>query len=849
MKLVAAAVSRRIYPWFEGARGGILFWRMLSRMSFAILFALVLLLPSEIFATDPPHLTSTNCAGCHISHGSPNGAILKNAGIFNLCASCHINGGSASNKVLVASDQAVVWPGLPADTNIIVTGDSHRWDSGAAGRLQFMRGAVTASTGQLLPSGLYTGAYAKTYTITIVTNGNVGAARFNWTTTPGGLGASNVVVAASNYLNEGVGLLCTNGTGTSFQVSDKWYLFVRADLRHPTNAALWMRMSNGLVHCSVCHDVHSQTNAPFDPKAPAYAGTNTGAGRHFMRIANNTEQMCVDCHAVRNVTNSVSGSHPVGLKGVTNAYYKYTTNLPLEKTTSNVRCLTCHMMHLAQANDGDLLRITNSTTMCLECHQLADTITPDAHFVTTNTALLWPGGQYGSTFPARSNAADRASCVNCHAPHGWPNATNTATHYPKLLVDVEENVCFTCHDTDGPANKNVKTDFGDKVHHPVGDADPWRRANRSVECEDCHNPHLAQVGAHVYTNIATSARNQVSNPLKGVSGVYYNYSTKTNNWQATNQANYAFVSKGSSTTFGATNEYQICFKCHTAYAFGSTPPAGITPLYTIGTVSFTTNSTLVTGSGTTWRTGTTNGAGMVGLWIYLTNNPAAAYRITNVASTTSLSITPPYAGATVSGQGYAMSGGTDLAQEFSPYNMSGHPVVAGLDYFSNSIPVGTPSKRGLQIQAMKPPWTNNVGQQTMMCSDCHNTDGATTAAQGPHGSATQFMLRGPGIWPNTTTFTSSWCANCHNDRTSFSGHGNHQGAVAGCYSCHIVIPHGGKVSRLIATTSMPARYAFSNNLSYVNITQFRKSSYSYPESGYCKTTCSHHSGGSGNETW
>ena len=233
----------------------------------------------------------------------------------------------------------------------------------------------------------------------------------------------------------------------------------------------------------------------------------------------------------------------------------------------------------------------------------------------------------------------------------------------------------------------------------------------------------------------------------------------------------------------ATYEYQICFKCHSAYAWlPGSPPNGLSP----------------------------NGT------------------------------------ATAPVQ-------TDCAQEFSPMNLSGHPVVTGLDNYPNSIVVG--GKKGLLAAAMKPPWNVNVGQQTMTCSDCHNTDATTPAAQGPHGSAAQFILRGPNAnnWPNVTlaNFNSSWCANCHNNSAG-AGHteGDHSGQA--CYVCHIVIPHGGKMSRLIADRdgTMPARYAYNNNLTTVGMQQFTKAAVgSYTENNNCRTSCGHHSGGTGNENW
>jgi len=228
----------------------------------------------------------------------------------------------------------------------------------------------------------------------------------------------------------------------------------------------------------------------------------------------------------------------------------------------------------------------------------------------------------------------------------------------------------------------------------------------------------------------------------------------------------------------ATYEYQICFKCHSGYAWlPGSPPNGLSP----------------------------NGT----------------------------ALTPVE---------------TDQAQEFSPMNMSGHPIVTGLDNYPNSITVG--GKKGLLAAAMKAPWNVNVGQQTMSCTDCHNTDAATPAAQGPHGSAAQFILRGPNgnNWPNVqnSAFSTSWCANCHNNSSTTYHGGDHNGNR--CYECHIVIPHGGKISRLLGANGggLPARYAYNNTTSTMRMTGVTKST----ATGYSESTCGgcgEHSGGT--EKW
>lgn len=193
---------------------------------------------------------------------------------------------------------------------------------------------------------------------------------------------------------------------------------------------------------------------------------------------------------------------------------------------------------------------------------------------------------------------------------------------------------------------------------------------------------------------------------------------------------------------------------------------------------------------------------------------------------------------------------TDVAQAFSPMNKSGHPIVTGLDNYSNSVVVN--GKRGLPASNLLAPWNVNIGTQTMDCNDCHNTDAASPAAQGPHGSASQFMLRGANAsgWPNVTlsNFSSSWCANCHT-KGSNEGHASQHNAYQ-CYRCHIVIPHGGKLSRLIADhDTMPARYGYNGALTASYMKAFKKQAETAYIETDCQASCGGHSGGTANENW
>jgi hypothetical protein len=142
----------------------------------------------------------------------------------------------------------------------------------------------------------------------------------------------------------------------------------------------------------------------------------------------------------------------------------------------------------------------------------------------------------------------------------------------------------------------------------------------------------------------------------------------------------------------------------------------------------------------------------------------------------------------------------------------------------------------------------------MYCTDCHESN---SSVAGPHGSAVRWMLAGARqAWPyynggSGTTYNGTsntdpnrnnvvfwslgnegsgagvnrlFCLNCHptpggdhhtegGHRGSKSGGGDGSDWYLACVDCHIRVPHGGKVRRLIAATpdpdaafDMPARY-------------------------------------------
>ena len=153
-----------------------------------------------------------------------------------------------------------------------------------------------------------------------------------------------------------------------------------ADLSDATLRLKLTQFSNAIT-CSVCHNQHSQTLEPWDPSAPA-----TGYGRHFMRITNDLNNLCEDCHYYRTPASGQTDvrtwdgnkkSHPV-VKIFTNDAGRDVTdttqfnNAPLEPSAASWAAQTGARYHLSGGTDGNptnnMVVDSGKRIRCLSCH-------------------------------------------------------------------------------------------------------------------------------------------------------------------------------------------------------------------------------------------------------------------------------------------------------------------------------------------------------------------------------------------------------------------------------------------------------------------------------------------------
>ena len=233
-----------------------------------------------------------------------------------------------------------------------------------------------------------------------------------------------------------------------------------------------------------------------------------------------------------------------------------------------------------------------------------------------------------------------------------------------------------------------------------------RLAQRHAECTDCHNPHRVirnrlfnanpavpdAAGTHRHEEAAGSVHsNLASGVLRGTWGVEPVYGSSS--FQAL-PSGYT-VKRGdpgantdtSVVASFVTREYQICLKCHSDYAYpdNNVHPAGNRPL--LGRLGGTT-------------------AGTNGLTVY--TNQAREFQ------------------APVTHQGEGTKPNSGAGSNYATNNhRSWHPVI------------GPTGRSGMNAAALRLPWSNAIGTQTMYCSDCHgdNTpEGTVVPAGGDNGT-------------------------------------------------------------------------------------------------------------------
>ncbi|MHB1019588.1 MAG: cytochrome c3 family protein [Coriobacteriia bacterium] len=615
--------------------------------------------------------------------------------------------------------------------------------------------------------------------------------------------------------------------------------------------------SNGGVKCSVCHsalngmvnDTNTYHHVLDDPNWDQAPGTYVGGVYGTTPYPTSQDSLsCVSCH----VDHSAYEPLPADDSRADGKGYSLrdsaTVANPTPSNTDDTLCLSCHSVERARNTTGQKANTIQETNVWLI----------DEEWWATSPH------NYDSPGPFNDGSTFNANCAKCHGNlQGTLSSGKFSVHMSaeqrllNALGDTvainlainEEQMCFRCHSkaADFTANGGSlpgipkPSDFVDwygtqqmtesnvaiyemmdpainnNGHKPadypsagvgghllsdVDETQAYLSANKHVECADCHNHHVVGQARHTW-----GTSNVVSAAIQGVTGQGFKSGTGVGlealeniSWPSDAVVNAQLEWKGSSAGY-ALREFSICFKCHSS----ANSLAGVSQLGAWG--------------------GTKTGAVTTNRW-------------------------------------------TNVAQDFNVGNQSRHPVIATLsgrydvnadgvvaDDGSETIPgytdttsYGTSKVYAGQLDATI--WTPG---DTMYCSDCHGNENsplptdptAVNFTQGPHGSSVEYSLRGPNTWwpkdPNGNLWTlgtagtaaangtangdDPFCANCHPSITANKVHArNTTHRNSACVNCHILVPHGGGMSRLLGDGdgAMPARYAYNNDKRTMMISSFTK---------------------------
>jgi cytochrome c553 len=601
------------------------------------------------------------------------------------------------------------------------------------------------------------------------------------------------------------------------------------------------------VECISCHDPHIRSDVPGENIKFLRANRLQSATPVENQFDGERDIICLACHEKEGWAGSAHAHPAVADERYTDAAADL-REFPRDTRAWQAACLNCHDPHTVQGARRLLREGTDSTLQ-------TDPVT---------------GGQY-------KQGGNPGIEYMCYACHGDPAVGSNVAQTAQTLqgqISPSNNIAFEVPD--------VKTDFTTMLRHmPISSADqiagqelhsigtgnPATQGgaelgqdfiespdnlglvggtfNRHAECTDCHNPHRvaktrqfnddntvpAAAGTHMHedgvphTNLASG----VLRGMWGVEPVYSNTAFLTD--PVTFEVKRGDPGTGGSTDVSApylTREYQLCLKCHSNYAYGSTPPplgytSGLTPAGTNALGTYTNQAMEYQSPIDHMGEGTPA-------------SPTGAYNSGAACTDTTLDD---------NGTPLVINGRLDPQGNCSDYvndnHRSWHPVLRETGR--------TPAVRRADANDWRSPFNVAVGTQTMYCADCHGSrtggdtvvpvNGENGYPWGPHGSNENFLLK--GRWTdqtgeNTVNFaneadpSNDLCFRCHDPkqyaRTAISPdpqvlpsgfrrqvggggclqfmglnlHVGHAGQTSNfrCTYCHVAIPHGWKNKTFLA---------------------------------------------------
>ncbi|WP_334109484.1 cytochrome c3 family protein [Thermodesulfitimonas autotrophica] len=532
-------------------------------------------------AYDNPHGPYDNfpagCAACHVAHAATGPNLLSRAATNTtaLCLTCHDGTGSVFNVVYVTTNQEVYGLGF-YDTAAMHFHPVRDMGNPLIGQSIGCTDCHNPHGDMSVPGQVYARLLSA----------------FDGTT--------------RQHQGPNFCLACHGSVDRGFpSVEDpavSYWVYALGDHTNPdaahylTDAPELLPPSGTKVTCAKCHYKHAAANPRLLAKAgaelcwschykdksssihPVKAFSKTGSV-HNVDGANGTKLTCTSCHGPHTanyVTFSASGPgvycfqcHPWAPGQPITKHNPY----KLEGVYSVISDPDNTKKRFAGAAGAGLGGLPNTvgdlSDFCIKCHDgdppkekasptefvPVTVVFPETPF-TTNT-----GGWDKKDYKASAHGGV-ITCGECHESHGsdYPALQRYKEDTPE--VDGE---CLRCHNSSKVLGApDIKSDLLAAASHPTltvtgvhkNTEDYTKLQKRHAECADCHDVHVATK----------------DKAIKGVSGVFIDPKDSSwNDWPG-------------NATFTSTlelkrpinAEHELCFKCHSYYSYGSTPPSGET---------------------------------------------------------------------------------------------------------------------------------------------------------------------------------------------------------------------------------------------------------------------------------
>ncbi|MSN25392.1 MAG: CxxxxCH/CxxCH domain-containing protein [Geobacter sp.] len=602
----------------------------------------------------------------------------------------------------------------------------------------------------------------------------------------------------------------TTGISKSYQTSHRWDgsdTVPAAGALPPIQAALTSSNLRGrtgqALACVRCHDQHSNANG------------------QFLRIANNQDQLCLDCHRSRNVQSHLKGSHPVNINynSATGSFNKPPVNsnpanpssdlnTRLTASGGNLLCSTCHGVHYTDSRsstvdgsanfatlssgDGFILRSDrrgakvasgqpDKSNLCTNCHagkknhnlQGQDVQCVDCHGAHVEYDPNDPTGIKGTNvFLIRRNVVNKSTGQTSQIFFRY---TGSKREYSNAQGS---GVCQGCHAVPPPGSFN---------------APPEHASTDPKVCNSCHF-HNSPIGSFSGACTACHGYPPTTATIGGPTGV----ATPATGATASNPGAHSTHAKG---------RLIACNTCHNGFAAKSMPSNSIDISFSINGANFpgfggslTTGSyvnstplnTPYTFSGSVTATGTSQTCANIychGATLTGGSNTTPAWTGTNQASCGAChGVTPATAPTT---GGHLRHAGTGVAGRLALACSACHGTISDNSHISGNVKwdlnaLGAASRYKTPAGAYALTGsTGTVAPSTTygQCSNiyCHSN------VQGAGGSGLPTVYGQP-IWGGATLT----CAGCHVDMaTDAVGTGSHRihtlatGANFDCAKCHL----------------------------------------------------------------